>query len=84
MGPRFLVRGPLKLTWGSEVPASSPALNEWQCSNVPGWRGSGMVSLALGLCCSKSPVFPGQALLNGHSGADLWLGLAPKRSSDLI
>ena len=79
MGPRVLAGGPSKVAWGSEGPAGSPALNEWQCPDVPGWRrGGGRVILALGLGCSKSPVFRGQALCEWPLGGRPKVRLSPQ------
>ena len=77
-GPKGFAGGPLKFTWGSEGPAGSPALNEWQCPDVPGWLGGGRVSLALGLSYSKSPVFRGQALCDWPLGGRPKVRLSPQ------
>ena len=80
---RFWHSGCSKVDLGSEFPARSPTLNERRCPDLAMWWHGDWVSLALGVevlnpqCCGARP------LGLGHTGADLGLGLAPRRPADL-
>ena len=87
VGPSVLALGAFEGHRGREGPAHSPALNDWRYPSGPGVGGAGRggrVSPALRLGGPQSLAFGGSPFGRGPLGANLGLGLAPRRPAGSI
>ena len=80
VGSSLLVRGPSKVSGGSEGPSRSSALNDRRHPNWPGWRRGSRLSLMLGLWGPQSPALWRQAPWEGPLGGQPRVKVSPQEA----